>query len=37
MAADTLAQQDVIELSKQGYFTILPDENLGFSLRPNLG
>jgi hypothetical protein len=28
MATETLARQDVIELSKQGYFTILLDENL---------
>jgi hypothetical protein len=28
MATETLRQQDVVELSKQGYFTILLDENL---------
>jgi len=28
MAAETLMQQDVVELSKQGYFTMLLDENL---------
>jgi hypothetical protein len=28
MAGETLSPQDVIELSKQGYFTILLDENL---------
>jgi hypothetical protein len=28
MAAETIARQDVIELSKQDYFTILLDENL---------